>query len=371
MLPDVVLLEVFDSYLSGIGSWQWQTLVHVCRKWRTVVFGSPRRLKLRLFCFERTSVRKIMDVWPQFLPISVSVFAREWAVYNIIAALRLNDRVCCVNLSEVPRSKLEMILAEMQQPFPALTFLQLGFQDEWETVQWPFVPLTRLQLGIEEETAPVVSTSFLGGSAPLLQSLILTYLPFPGLPNLLLSTTRLVRLVLRRIPYSAYISPEAMVTCLASLTRLECLIIEFESPRFLPDPESRRPPPQTRTLLPVLTILHFQGVVEYSEDLVARIDAPLLENLAVTFFHQDIFHTAQLTQFISRTPRFSARDEARVVYSGRDFSVRLPQTCDGNFKPPTGSLMPSARLAAFVSGAGLWFVLSSGSYSHCGTPLRL
>ena len=204
MLPDVVLLEVFDSYLSGIGSWQWQTLVHVCRKWRTVVFGSPRRLKLRLFCFERTSVRKIMDVWPQFLPISVSVFAREWAVYNIIAALRLNDRVCCVNLSEVPRSKLEMILAEMQQPFPALTFLQLGFQDEWETVQWPFAPLTRLQLGIEEETAPVVSTSFLGGSAPLLQSLILTYLPFPGLPNLLLSTTHLVRLVLRRIPHSGF-----------------------------------------------------------------------------------------------------------------------------------------------------------------------
>ena len=97
-----------------------------------------------------------MDVWPQFLPISVSVFAREWAVYNIIAALRLDDRVCDVNLSEVPRSKLEMILAEMQQPFPALTFLQLGFQDEWETVQWPFAPLTRLQLGIEEETAPVV-----------------------------------------------------------------------------------------------------------------------------------------------------------------------------------------------------------------------
>ena len=97
-----------------------------------------------------------------------------------------------------------MILAEMQQPFPALTFLQLGFQDEWETVQWPFAPLTRLQLGIEEETALVVSTSFRGGSAPLLQSLILTYLPFPGLPNLLLSTTHLVRLVLRRIPHSGF-----------------------------------------------------------------------------------------------------------------------------------------------------------------------
>ena len=146
-----------------------------------------------------------------------------------------------------------------------------------------------------------------------------------------------------------------MVTGLASLTRLECLIIVFESPRFLPDLESRRPPPQTRTLLPVLTILHFQGVVEYSEDLVARIDAPLLENLAVTFFHQDIFHTAQLTQFISRTPRFSARDEARVVYSGHDFSVRLPQTCDGNLQLGVSCRQPDWQLSSLAQVCGSSF----------------
>jgi hypothetical protein len=29
----------------------WHTLVHVCRKWRTVVLGSPRRLDLRLLYF--------------------------------------------------------------------------------------------------------------------------------------------------------------------------------------------------------------------------------------------------------------------------------------------------------------------------------
>jgi hypothetical protein len=95
-----------------------------------------------------------------------------------------------------------------------------------------------------------------------------------------------------------------MVTGLTVLTRLECLVIEFESPRFQHDLESLPSPPQSRTPLPVLRKLQFQGVVEYLEDLVARIDAPLLHNLAVTFFYQDIFHTAQLTQFIGRIPKF-------------------------------------------------------------------
>ena len=48
---------------------------------------------------------------------------------------------------------------------------------------------------------------------------------------------------------------------------------------------------------------------------MARIDAPLLANLSITFFHQLIFNTPHLTQFISRTPKFKAHDEARVVFS--------------------------------------------------------
>ena len=62
-----------------------------------------------------------------------------------------------------------------------------------------------------------------------------------------------------------------MLTALAVLTSLETLDIEFESPRSRPDPKTRRPPPPTRTFLPALK---FDGVSEYLDDLVARIDAP-------------------------------------------------------------------------------------------------
>ena len=44
MLPDIALLETFDFYVHD--AQKWYTLVHVCRKWRSVVFGSPRRLGL-------------------------------------------------------------------------------------------------------------------------------------------------------------------------------------------------------------------------------------------------------------------------------------------------------------------------------------
>jgi hypothetical protein len=64
---------------------------------------------------------------------------------------------------------------------------------------------------------------------------------------------------------------------------------------------------------------------------VARIDAPLLDKLVITFFNQLIFDTPQITQFICRSPKFKARDEARVVFSDSHVWVTFPfpQTSDG------------------------------------------
>ena len=55
MLPDVALLSIFDCYVEKkkkepLKIQEWDTLVHVCRQWRTIVLGSPRRLDLRPFC---------------------------------------------------------------------------------------------------------------------------------------------------------------------------------------------------------------------------------------------------------------------------------------------------------------------------------
>ena len=303
---DVALLTIFAFYANEGHIEAWHTLVHVCQKWRTIVFGSPRCLNLQLHCNGRTPVREMLDIWPP-LPIVIWESGNEmWGNGNIIAALEHNDRICKIDLFNIPRSQLENVLAAIKKPFPALTRLDLGFKDEID------------------ETVPVDPVWFLGGSAPSLQTLILYRIPFPGLPKLLLSATHLVHFELLSIPHSGYISPEVMATCLSVLTRLETLILGFE----FPDQKSRRPPPLTRILLPVLTELWFKGVVEYFDDLVARIDAPQLKIMRITFFHQLILDTPQLSQFISRTPKLRTHNKARMAFS-KGVSVTLPQILDG------------------------------------------
>ena len=305
ILPDDVLLDTFyflviESNGFEAENW-WRTLAHVCRKWRNVIFGSPHRLNLRLVCSDRTPVREMLDVWPP-LPIVIHHYARPksgGARDNIIAALERNDRVCQITLKLDLRWK--KVLNAMQRPFPALTHLILY---------------------TDIEITPVVPDSFMGGSAPRLQELQLGCIPIPGLPKLLMFATDLARLDLHRIPHSGYISPEAIVTCLSTLPRLEKLSLGFKSPRSRPKPESRRPPPLTRSVLPALIKLRFTGVSEYLEDFVARIDSPLLDCLEIALFHQLIFDTPQLIRFISRTPTLEfIHDQARVDFS--DLRVRV------------------------------------------------
>ena len=311
MLPDDVLLEMFDFYLGedpGIDELEeWHILVHVCRKWRIVIFESPRRLNLQLHCGTRNPVRQMLDVWP-VLPIVIWDWRPTRAVDNIIAALEHNDRVYQIDLGGVPGLLLEKVLEGMQEPFLALTSLQLWSKDDDE--------------------APVISDSFLGRSAPRLQYLDLNCLPYLGLPKLLMSATHLVTLHLLDIPHSGYISPKAILTALPALAELETFDLRFQSPRSRPDRESRRPPTPTRSVLPTLKYFKFRGVSEYLEDLVARIDAPLLDCLHITFFHQLIFDTPQLTQFIRRTPHYGPQDEARVTFFNSAVVFTLPEIFD-------------------------------------------
>ena len=287
----------------------WQTLVHVCRKWRTIVYGSPRRLHLQLICSNETPVRKTLDVWPS-LPIIMKYYEPPASdVDNVVAALEHHDRLCDVTLWNVPSPQLEEFSAVMKEPFPALTHLWLKSNDD--------------------ETAPVhvIPDSFLGGSAPRLRLLFLKRVPFPGLPKLLLSATGLVHLELHNIPHSGHIPPETIATCISTSTGLKRLVLKFESPRSRPLRASRRSPPQSRSVLSALIDFSFSGVSEYLDDLVARIDAPLLTYMSITFFHQLTLHTPRLTQFIRRTPTLKLNDQtqARVQFSGLGVDCVLPR----------------------------------------------
>ena len=302
VLPDDVLLEIFDSYIGELREIEaWQSLVHVCMRWRSLVFSSPHRLQLHLSCTPETPARDTLEVWP-ILPLLVQGHIPEMSdVDDIVAVLEQRHRVCKIDLN-VPSSKFEKVSATMQEPFPELTDLSL----------WSY-----------DEAAPALSDSFLGGSAPSLRFLGLDGIPFPGLSKLHFSSA-LVNLHLLSIPHAGYISPEAMVNCLSVLTNLESLRLEFQSPLSNPDMESRHLPPPTRIVLLALKNFQFKGVSEYLEDLVARIDAPHLDHLFITFFNDIEFNTPQLVHFIGRTPTFKAPDKARLVFSDSAVRVEFP-----------------------------------------------
>ena len=306
-LPDVVLLEIFDFYLEEeYDEDYWHTLVHVCRRWRNVVFSSPHRLNLKLRCESGRPVTEMFNIWPE-LPIAVSYYGEDEVdtdTDNIIAALNLRGSVSRINLTINSRSaEWETFAAVMQDPFPMLE--ELTLESYYDTML-------------------VISDSFLGGSAPCLQRLCLHHdIVFPALPNLLLSANDLIHLDLRDIPHSGYISPEAMVTCISVLTRLESLSLAFRSPRSRPDRAGKFLPPLTRTLLPALTHLEFKGVTEYLEDLVARIDVPLLKYTNITFFNHLVFDMLQFPNLVHRTEKFTVTDQARICLQGNIISIVL------------------------------------------------
>ena len=324
MLPDDILLETFYFYhnegeIKNISDYKyaiesWVTLVHVCQRWRTVVFGSPHYLGLRLAsvpCLSKTPARDPLDVWPP-LPLSILGQGPQLSVSNIIAALKRGDRVDDIELFDWDIFSLKTVLSAMLKPFPELTYLYLG--------KFKY-----------EKIIPVLPDSFLGGTAPRLRRLYLSGIPFPALPKLLLSSAHLVDLSLRNIPQSGYFSPEAIITALSLLTSLKSLWLEFLSPRPFLDQESRRLSPPTRSVLPVITFFLFKGASEYLEVLVARIDAPRLNRLHITFFNDIVFDTPHLVEFISLTPALKALKKADFVFNHHAVNVEfsLPTTGHG------------------------------------------
>jgi hypothetical protein len=282
---------------------KWHTLVHVCRRWRSLVFMSPRHLNVQLLWSPKRSVKTMLDIWPE-LPISIYDYGfRLEATDNDVAALKLKGQVSQIRLLNFSYTTWERYAPLMEDIFPTLTHL---------CVQ----PYSSIQ--------GVISDSFLGRSAPCLQDLLLDGVPFPALSRLLLSTLNLVRLTLWNIPHSAYISPESMANCISALTRLESLSLTIEPPQFRK--ATQIPRPHTPTLHPTLTSLCLGGAPEYLDNLVAHFNAPLLESMVITLFHQEILDISQLPEFLRCAERLSAIDQATVIFrsDGISVSITLP-----------------------------------------------
>ncbi|KAI9456576.1 hypothetical protein F5148DRAFT_1369702 [Russula earlei] len=308
-LPDGVLLGIFSFFVKdgSMTASGWQTLAHVCQRWRDIVLASPPRLNLRLVYNGNRPISEMPFV-SSVLPVAINIaiedpyqspsLERFWV--NTAAFLESEHchRICEIDFATVPDPQMERLAAAMEKPFPQLTYLRICCVDS---------------------DAMLLKDSFLGGSAPLLRHLELQNCWFPGISKLGLSPNHLVTLHVQAIPYSGYISPQTWVTILSVMDRLESFRLE---PPYVPrDPGSR--PSLTRSVLPALTELGFEGFHEYLEELLAQIEVPLLNKLVVTFFTRDNFVVPQLHHLINHAESFKTCDRATVIheYSTTQFAI--------------------------------------------------
>ena len=289
ILTDNILLEIFDFYRLTYGntlSWEWHVLVHVCRRWRQIVFESPSRLHLTIRCTSKSHVENL-GIWPAF-PIAIDF---DSIPVDVIAVPENTD-VRYFKLDLAAGSQLETLARIAPKPFPMLTHLIIHVD------------------GIH---TPLLPDEFLGGSAPRLQMIYLNNIAFPALQTLLLSASDLVELQLRSTPIYQHTLPVRMATCLAELPRLKTFVLQFQS-RFHPHNTLVHPPPVTRPVLPALTSLEFTGPSKYLEDFVARIDCPQLNKILIRLLG-DEYQFAQLTGLFNRSiPPF--RHAKACIYDG-------------------------------------------------------
>ncbi|KAN0116530.1 hypothetical protein V8E52_005911 [Russula decolorans] len=131
------------------------------RRQKQKIINKPRRGRVTVDILPEDVLLEIFDC--HMAEANEAGENEEWEILvhcghdNIIAALGHNDRVCEINLA-IPGSLLESVFAAMQKTF---------------------VALNRLWLNATDDRAPVVSDSFLGGSAPHLRQLWLDRIPFP------------------------------------------------------------------------------------------------------------------------------------------------------------------------------------------------
>jgi hypothetical protein len=279
----------------------WPKLVHICRRWRRIVFASHKALHLRLLCTHGTPVQKNLDFWPASLHIALEYGGSAELVPpapedddNIIAALKLPNRVTSISLT-VTKSLLGKLSA-IERPFSKLEDLVLLSRDT------------------EQLTLP---RTFRWG--PRLRSLHLTRIRVPH-DQRLYSSRNLVDIRLHDVSDSRQLPPEALANVLSRMAQLRSLSLNFLSTAtYL----SQLPRSGDRVVLPALTHIKFQGYTNYLERLVARIDTPLLREIEVTFFHKSNSDLSKLRDLTNQIGGYKSHLRADILCCRNAVSISM------------------------------------------------
>jgi len=246
-------------------------LTHVCQRWRRIILDSPNRLSLTLVCTHRTPVEDLLAHSPA-VPITIyygnpEPYDPQNDLENIRLALLRRDRVCRINL-HLPSSSLREVFEYMKGSFAVLETLQLYCSS------------------LENKDARLPSTF----EAPKLRHLQLSDFALVPQKTPPLNTTicppSLVSFSLGEVAPVKYQSPALFVKCLSVMPQLKCLKIGYLFPveeQTTNRDKSSQQASHSTLRLTNLEELQYHGGSDYFEVLAARITAPSLKKLSLTF----------------------------------------------------------------------------------------
>ena len=289
--------ETDDSRILRGGEWSrerwWYKLVHVCRRWRSLILASPSHLGLCVVCTSRTPIATMLPHLPP-LPLVIDHINKDHEIApadedTILLALQQRDRVRRIRLL-MPIQSLQKLTAAMHEEFPILEYLYMS-------------PPTK------EDSSLTLPGTF---RAPRLRHLLLRSFAIPMTCPLLTASVSLITLSLEEISSSSYFGPNDMLERLSCMPQLETLGISFHSPIPSNDAGKQllKTPITTSVSLPNLRWFGFGGNSAYLETLLPHLSIPRLEKLQIWFFIQSNFSVPHLLQSMRATPnvRFSSAD---------------------------------------------------------------
>jgi len=285
--------EFDDFYTSRRWSWEderwWFKLVKVCRRWRSLIFGSAFQLGVDLLCIQGALVADMLARGPP-LPLTIDRLHRHPITAqdneDILLALKHRDRIRRIRL-QIPVPDLETLIVAMDGEFPMLEYL---------AITPPSLHCTNL----------ILPSAF---HAPRLRRLMLLGTAFPIASPSLTTPTSLVSLSLRWVHPSTFLLPDELLQRLSFAPRLEMLQISFGFSISDDNVEKKMScaPILTHVALPILRHFAFEGDNPYMEMLLSCMTTPLLEKLKIVFFHEYTLHVPHLLQSLTVTEslRFS------------------------------------------------------------------
>jgi len=278
--------EINDIHILQGGEWRrerwWYKLVHVCRRWRSLILASASHLSLSLLCTLQTPVADMLAHSPP-LPLVIDYADKNRNLTpedeeGIKLALQHHDRV--------RRIRLAMFI-------PCLPKLIDAMDKEFLTLEHLYIdPLSYNDNGF------VLPETF---RAPNLRHLVLLNFSVPVASSLLVTATGLITFSLNSIPASVTWHPTDFLHQVSSLPHLQTLGISFYSvvPKHDVGRRVVNTPNVTHVILPNLRWLGFQGGSTYMEALLPGMTTPRLEKLQIYFSNELTISVPNLQQFIS------------------------------------------------------------------------